>query len=275
MYYSSDSDCDYTFFVEVTKTPKLYKHFQKRVQYLVSATDTGSICPSRVDQEEYIGGIKEELALVPKTAKLTCSYCDKAFAYEQLMKEHVQYRHIEEDGAVEIDLENLDRNVPIDCCKCTSRLKNFKFYRRHLKLRHNLIVVGMPFGEGDIKVKLTDLPIQMKFSNLNKGKKGPFECKHCAKLLSNGKLLKEHIRLTHKQAIGVIELDWSSMEEFVCPECGRKVKSKRNLRRHLRLCHNLAVQAVAPLKDQVDPNEPVPEPYPINKVVVEGSMQWR
>lgn len=273
MYYSSDSDCDYTIFVEVTKTPKSYRQFQKRIEMFneqkVEMDHDKDNC--EVDNTEN----EERLTRKPK---LVCDYCDKEFAYEQLMKEHVQYRHIEEDGIITLDFANLDRNKPIDCSKCSSKLKNFKFYRRHLKLRHNLIVEGMPFGEGDVKVKLADLPIQMKFSNLNKGKKGPFKCRYCSKLLSSGRLLKEHVRMIHNQAMGIIQLDWKNMEEFICPECGKQVKSKRNLRRHLRLCHNLAVQKKPKsLSDECASEQAIAKNFPIIKVLSEnnGSLHWR
>ena len=130
VYYSSDSDADYTITVEVMKTPKskdeylkaleLASQHQESIRIIKHDSDKHSSAPI-IEATEYVVGYerttnsdgkidhiidecKDYEVLVDRVA---CTICSQTFTTPKILKQHIKLYHIQESGVIELDMANM------------------------------------------------------------------------------------------------------------------------------------------------------------------------
>uniref|UniRef100_A0A336MT68 CSON006883 protein n=1 Tax=Culicoides sonorensis TaxID=179676 RepID=A0A336MT68_CULSO len=127
--YSSDSDCDYEFSIEVTKTSMTRDEFNANRISLDLKNNPLSV----IDRNE-----EEELKTRDQQEnRLQCPKCIRTFNSRKNLRQHIKIYHIEESGIIDYDVRI---NRKITCPECNRELSTTRNLRKHVKLCHNKII---------------------------------------------------------------------------------------------------------------------------------------
>lgn len=262
VFYSSDSDCDYTISVEVIKTLK------PKAEYLANLEDTSD------QQQEYTvriveedkhgkaehnnessdataiknvknigkeeGGVEDsDGANVGGVDRVACYYCTQTFTTPKILKQHVKLYHVQESGTIELDLSTM---TTFTCPECLRELKDGRCLKKHMKLCHNLVVhstrrrpppIRVPCKEPSIvRGQLCDeFPI-IRDRSPSSGKPRT-KCGICGHgpVYGYTTIMKHQIRKHGRPKK-------ETNEVFICDFCTKEFGSKENLSRHLKIHEN-------------------------------------
>uniref|UniRef100_A0A336LNP9 CSON015403 protein n=1 Tax=Culicoides sonorensis TaxID=179676 RepID=A0A336LNP9_CULSO len=261
VFYSSDSDCDYTISVNVLKTPKPKTEYLSNLQeynesfhqqihaddenkyenleYIVE--DPGGESTKTIKNITNIGkeeGI-DDFVMINTTDRIACYYCTQTFTTPKILKQHIKLYHVQETGTIELDLSKM---TVFTCPECLRELKDGRCLKKHMKLCHNLVVhsthrrpppIRVPSKEpAVVRGQLCDeFPI-IRDRSPNSGKPRT-KCGLCGHgpVYGYTTIMKHQIRKHGRPKKETGEI-------FICDFCSKEFFSKENLSRHLKIHEN-------------------------------------
>lgn len=224
--YSSDSDCDYTFTIEVLRTEKTRKQYFKALA-------------ENKDTLGYIE-IEEEVVPVMKQSPLPSPPPVTGLGSEVIIETIVA----EEEGTpMETNEEEQDPLVEIEELEVGEYVEEYEGDEDSSTIEPGEIVY--PSSNDRIRI---DQELREKLRKLREKIADPFVyCEECSKKFTNDKLLTLHKKLYHAPATDSIDMDLSAMKEFTCPVCNKYTSKNRfNFKMHLKLSHNTVVTGEEP-----------------------------
>lgn len=262
VFYSSDSDCDYTISVEVIKTLKPKAEYlanleeandtQQQQQHTVRIVDQ-----DKHDNLEYIDqsgdtttiknitnigkeeGIEDMDGVNAGVDRVACYYCTTSFTTPKILKQHIKLYHVQESGTIELDMSTM---TTFTCPECLRELKDGRCLKKHMKLCHNLVVhstrrrpppIRVPCKEPSVvRGQLCDeFPI-IRDRSPSSGKPRT-KCGICGHgpVYGYTTIMKHQIRKHGRPKK-------ETNEVFICDFCTKEFGSKENLSRHLKIHEN-------------------------------------
>lgn len=209
--YSSDSDCEYTFTIEVMRSEKTKRQFYKT---LAEQKDTLNFIE-----------IQEEVPVRKKPRLDQNTTVTVGLANEVIIETVVDEAEFEDEHIVIEEVNEGDYTTDYDQEGVTA-------------VEPGEII--MPISQNRIK---RDQELREKLHELRKKIPDPFVyCDQCFKRFTSDKLMGLHKKLYHLPPDGYLDLDLSSMKEFLCPLCEKyKTSNRFNFKMHLKMTHNYAV----------------------------------
>lgn len=257
VFYSSDSDCDYTISVEVIKTFKQKDEYLANLeevndtnqQHTIKIVDrdqrespecldaTGNAIMTKKNRKEQRADDTDVGTFV--VDRVACLYCTQTFTTPKILKQHIKLYHVQETGTIELDLSAM---IKFNCPECLRELKDGRCLKKHLKLCHNLIVhsthrrpppIRVPCKEPSVvKGQLCkDFPIIRDRSPISG--KPRTKCGLCGHgpVYGYTTIMKHQIRKHGRPKKKINEV-------FICDFCTKEFGSKENLSRHLKIHEN-------------------------------------
>jgi KRAB domain-containing zinc finger protein len=196
---------------------------------------------------------------VKKSERHFCTFCEKNFAYENSLKQHLKNFHADKFQAdfhcchfcdktyiqkhkLKAHLESFQCRRIFTCDHCGKKVDDKKKIYQHVKI-HAIHKVECKICQA--QVKLTSLRDHMRIMHESE----KVECKICKKVFKNSHLLKNHFLFHELKKFGcqICKLIFSTRgnfnqhmkfhenpEQFKCQICGHQTKEKKVLKKHLR-----------------------------------------
>lgn len=173
-------------------------------------------------------------ATIKEEYKFKCNYCGKAFKLARDLRDHTAAIHTGQTF--------------YQCPFCTTKCKEFKNIRRHIKNLHPKEYVEVGYDKvGELNKLYTNLNEKPIYSDDDTDIN--LKCPYCRSKVSHAKNLVRHIKTLHPEKIDEYLLKLKHLKEkkeeiesdnaigYKCPYCRKILSHKRNVRRHIKLVH--------------------------------------
>lgn len=214
--YSSDSDCDYTFSIEVLRIDKNKRQFYKTL----------------ADNRDALHYIEiNEVVPVLKKHKPSSNTEAEVLGNEVIIETITEGVEVDETGVEDANIVEVEE-IQDETVEYNTD------YEQVSVIEPGEIV--MPTSTDRIK---KDQELRQRLIDLRKKVPDPFTyCDECNKRFTSEKLMSLHKKLYHLPPDGFVQMDLSDLQEMVCPICERYQTTNRfNFKMHLKLTHNHAV----------------------------------